>query len=144
MIVIVALVIVVLTGAGLAAYFAMRSPTAQLKEAEHQKKPANHGMVSFDPFVVNLADPGGQRFLRINVRLILAELEDAERIQKSEVLLMRLRSGILDLLTEQTADRMVTQDGKEKLRKGILDRSATIVEPTKVADVLFADLVVQF
>jgi flagellar basal body-associated protein FliL len=59
------------------------------KAAAKHKKP-KIGIVNFEPFVVNLADAGGRRFLRINVRLIVDDLEKAEQIQKSEVQLMRL------------------------------------------------------
>ena len=144
LIVIAAIGVVLLGGGGLAAYWTLRKPAGGAEVTEHVKKPDHNGIVSFEPFVVNLADAGGQRFLRVSVRLIVDEQEEAERIQKSEVLLMRLRSSILELLTQQTADQVVTQDGKSSLKKTIATRAAAIAEPAKVSDVLFSDFVVQF
>jgi len=145
--IIASVVIVLLGGGGLAAYFTMRKPAETTEAAAAAPKKDAHagaGIVSFEPFVVNLADPGAQRFLRISVRLIVAEEEDAKHIQESEVQLMRLRSAILELLTAETSDHIVTPDGKAALKKEIAERAVHIVEPIEVSDVLFSDFVVQY
>jgi flagellar protein FliL len=144
--ILVGVLVVLLGGGGLAAYFTMRQP-APAAGAEAAPKKAEHagtGIVSFEPFVVNLADTSGQRFLRISVRLIVGEEEQAKHIQESEVQLMRLRSAILELLTAQTSERIVTQDGKAALKQAIAERTAEIVKPIEVSDVLFSDFVVQY
>ena len=108
------------------------------------KKPEETGIVNFEPFVVNLADPGGRRFLRINMRLIVDDLEKAEEIQKSEVQLMRLRSDILEQLTEQTSEKLGTPDGKSEFKKSIPNTLTRSWSPSEIADVLFSDFVVQY
>ncbi len=148
--IILGVVVILLGGGGAGAYFVMRKPAAEpdkagtAKAAVKHKKPEETGIVNFEPFVVNLADPGGRRFLRINVRLIVDDLEKAEQIQKSEVQLMRLRSDILEQLTQQTSDKLGTPDGKSELKKTIAEHAHKIVEPTEIADVLFSDFVVQY
>jgi flagellar protein FliL len=156
--VIIAGVIVVLGGGGAAAYFKMRAPAAAeaaddqekadkdsgSKKKKKKKKATESGLLSFDPFVVNLADQGGGRFLRLSARLVLDSPEEAERIQKNEVLLVRIRSSILELLTQQTADQLVTADGKAALKTAIAEHLEPLLEGTEVEDVLFADFVVQF
>lgn len=145
--IIASVLIVLLGGGGLAAYFAMRKPaetTAESAAAPTKEAHAGTGIVSFEPFVVNLADAGAQRFLRISVRLIVGEEEEAKHLQESEVQLMRLRSAILELLTAETSDHIVTPDGKAALKKEIAERAAHIVEPIEVSDVLFSDFVVQY
>lgn len=145
LLVIVGVALVVLGGGGGGAYWWFaRRPAAPNEERAARKKTADNGIVSFEPFVVNLADPQSQRFLRINVRLVIGEQEQAEHIQKSEVQLMRLRAGILELLTEQTSDKIVTPQGKEALKKAIEERAARVIQPAEVSDVLFSDFVVQF
>lgn len=140
----------VVGGGGSAAFFMLRPPAAAAateggeSHAAAAKKTEANGIVNFEPFVVNLADAGGRRFLRINVRLLVPALEEAEHIQKSEVLLMRLRSEILDLLTAQTSDQVVAPEGKAALKSAIVERARHIVEPTEVTDVLFSDFVVQY
>ena len=137
--------VIILGGGGAGAFFMMRRGNAAEAKPVEKKVEANKGgVVSFEPFVVNLADGGGSRFLRLTVRLVVDEAEEAEKIQKSEVMIARARSEILDLLTEQTSDKLVTAEGKTALKKQILEHAAKVVEPAKVSDVLFSDFVVQF
>lgn len=138
--------LVLLGGGGAAAFFAFRKPAeAATGDAAPKKETrAPTGIVSFEPFVVNLADPGSPHFLRISVRLIVPNEEEAKKIDESQVQLMRLRSAIVDLLSSETSQHIVTQDGKTELKKQIAERAATIVDPIEVADVLFSDFVVQY
>jgi flagellar FliL protein len=137
-----AVLVVAIGGGGVAAFFMKRGPAraASITPAE----PAEHGLLSLEPFVVNLADAGGSRFLRVSVRLVIESLEQAERVQKNDVALIRVRSGILEVLTQQTADTVVTPEGKAALKKIIAARAEAALDGTKVADVLFSDFVVQF
>lgn len=141
---IVALVLVV--GGG-ATFWMMRKP-AEAAAAEHpEEKPvdlAKAGIVKFEPFVVNLADPGAKRFLRVSVGIILPEAEEAKHIEESEVLRMQLRSDILDLLTTQTSDHIVTPEGKAELKKQILEKAHATLAPAEAHDVIFSDFVVQY
>jgi flagellar protein FliL len=144
-ILIVGVLILLLGGGGAAAFFAFRKPAAAAAgDAAPKKEKAPTGIVSFEPFVVNLADPGAPHFLRISVRLIVANEEEAKKIDESQVQLMRLRSAIVDLLSSETSQHIVTADGKNELKKQIAERAAKIVEPIEVADVLFSDFVVQY
>jgi flagellar FliL protein len=144
--VILAVVLVLLGGGGAGAFFMLRKPPATEAAAApaDAAKPEANGIVTFEPFIVNLADPGKRRFLRINVRLLVGEAEEAEHIQKSEVLQMRLRADILELLTEQTSESVTTAEGKAELKKTIAERAHHILEKTEIADVLFSDFVVQY
>src|SRR5262245_30149874 len=144
-VIILGVLILLLGGGGAAAFFALRKPaTSATGDAPKKEPKAPTGIVSFEPFVVNLADPGSPHFLRISVRLIVPNEEEAKKIDESQVQLMRLRSAIVDLLSSETSQHIVTQDGKTELKKQIAERAAAIVEPIEVADVLFSDFVVQY
>jgi flagellar protein FliL len=145
-IIILGIFVLLLGGGGAAAFFALRKPAepAAGDAAPQKKTKAPTGIVSFEPFVVNLADPGAAHFLRISVRLIVANEEEAKKIDESQVQLMRLRSAIVDLLSSETSQHIVTQDGKTELKKQIAERASKIIEPIEVADVLFSDFVVQY
>ena len=140
LVLILAVLAVVLAATG--AFWYMRR-SAPAPESEHTRA-RDRGIVVFDPFVVNLADAHASRFLRATVHLIVGSAEEAERLQKTPVALMQARSAILDLLTVQTADRLVTPDGKTALRKAIAERVGGASDEVKVLDVLFSDFVVQF
>src|SRR5262245_27086790 len=145
-IIILGILVLLLGGGGAAAFYAFRKPAASATGEAAPKKEASQptGIVSFEPFVVNLADPGAPHFLRISVRLIDANEEEAKKIEESQVQLMRLRSGIVDLLSSETSQHIVSADGKAALKKEIAERAAKIIEPIEVADVLFSDFVVQY
>jgi flagellar FliL protein len=145
--------LVLLGGGGGAAYwkFAPRPTGAAEKSkgahAEAAKpEPAEEGptgIVALEPFVVNLADPGSTRFLRITLSLVVDE-EHAKELTENEVDRMKLRSGILELLALQTSDTLVTPQGKTDLKKVIATRAGESVHGLHVADVLLSEFVVQF
>lgn len=114
-------------------------------EAEHAAETEERGIVSFEPFVVNLADAGVSRFLRVKIQLVVGNAEQAEETEKSLVNLSRARSAILELLTTQTSDVLVTPEGKAALRKTIAEQVGHgLGGHVEVIDVLFSDFVVQF
>jgi flagellar protein FliL len=125
------------------------SQTAQAQtETTEGHEPAHEegeerGIVSFEPFVVNLADTTASRFLRVKVQLVVENVEVAEELEKSAVKTSRLRSAILELLTTQTSDVLVTPAGKAELRKAITENIAKSLH-IELIDVLFSDFVVQF
>ena len=68
----------------------------------------------------------------------------AKELEESPVVKSRVRSDILELLTEQQASTLVTPEGKESLKNAIKARTAHALENKKVIDVLFSEFVVQF
>jgi flagellar protein FliL len=139
----IAIVAVVVLGAGGGgAYWYMHRGTATAHAAEQPPEP-ERGIVSFQPFVVNLADPDSSRFLRVTLQLIVHDEKQAEHVLKTPVVLAQARSAILELLTLQTSGRLVTTDGKAALKKAIAERVSAAIEHVKVVDVLFSDFVVQ-
>ena len=106
--------------------------------------PPEPGIVTFEPFLVNLADAGTNRFLRLTLRLLVEGEDHALEIQENEVAKARVRSAILELLTAQSSETLTTQDGKKALKKAIAESAKHALEGTKVVDVLFTEFVVQF
>ena len=124
-------------------------------EAKARKKSAPHetAAVPLDPFLVNLADPNGSRFLRVTLQLVIDDPKLAAALTAKgghggsgthDLEKVRLRSAVLELLTTQTADRLVTPDGKDELKKAIAARASGVLGEAEVVDVLFTDFVVQF
>jgi flagellar FliL protein len=107
-------------------------------------KPDHSGVLPLDPFTVNLADKESPRFLRITMSLVLEDGEAIEDLKKNALKLARVRSELLELLTQQTSDRLVAPDGKNELKRAIATHASTVLQPLKVTDVLLADFVVQF
>jgi flagellar FliL protein len=138
--------VILLAIAGGAGFWWAQKAQAQSPGVEAEAapvEPEERGIISFEPFVVNLADSGVSRFLRVKVQLLVANAEEAEAIEKSTVKLSQARSIILELLTTQTSDVLVTSKGKAELRKLIAEAVGKSLH-TEIGDVLFSDFVVQF
>ena len=142
--------VLVLAGAGGGGYWwwSHRAP-ADPKAAEAAAKAEEHapedaGIVGFEPFVANLADEGGTRFLRANLKLVVAGAEKAKAVEENAVERAQLQSAILETLTVHTAEQLVTPEGKTALKKEILEKAGHVVRSAKVTDVLFTEFVVQF
>ena len=84
-------------------------------------------VVDMEVFVVNLADESGNRFLRVNMRLLTWDEEQAAELKEDAVINARVRSAILELLSLQYADALVTPEGKEELKKAIAERATETV-----------------
>lgn len=135
--------VVVLGGGGGGAWWWMNRGAAA--EAAPVEVPlSERGLLTFEPFMVNLADEGGARFLKANIQLVLEDQAKALHATETPVVMSRVRSDILELLTEQHAEDLVTPEGKQKLKTVIKEKAAHALEHTEVVDVLFSEFVVQF
>jgi flagellar protein FliL len=141
-IILIAAIVATAGVAGAGAFWYLHKP--ETAEAKPKPKASSRGLVKFQPFVANLADPGGSRFVRATVQLVVESPKLAEEAEKNPVLLMQARSEILELLAQQTAAELVTPEGKTKLKEAILEHVKESLEEVKVVDVLFSDFVVQF
>ena len=116
-----------------------------MAEAAPKEPPLEQrGLLTFEPFMVNLADEGGTRFLKTNIALVVEDAATAKELEESPVVKSRVRSDILELLTEQQAPALVTPEGKQALKLGIKERVAPLLAHEQVIDVLFSEFVVQF
>lgn len=69
-----------------------------------------------ETMVVNLADPGGERFAQIGITLELADDKTADKIKQY---MPSIRSSILLLVSQRTSDELLGVEGKEKLASDI-------------------------
>jgi len=122
MLIIIGVVLAVLViGGGAAAWFMTRSHGEEEEggAAPAARKEAPKAAPTFLPLenmVVNLADPGGDRFAQIGITL---ELEDAKTAEQVKLYLPSIRSGILMLVSQRTSAELLLREGKEKLATDI-------------------------
>lgn len=134
LLIIVALAAVVGVGGGV---YAMRRPSGEAAAP-------TRGLVAFDPFVVNLADPGGMRFVRVTMQIVTYDEKGAKDVTESVLDMKESRSAILEILSQQLAADLVKVEGKQALKKAIVARLSKQIKETKVIDVFFSEFVVQF
>ena len=68
--------------------------------------------------MVNLSDPGGDRFVQIGITLELADEKTATTVKQY---LPSIRNGILMLVSQRTAEELLERDGKERLAADVLN-----------------------
>lgn len=121
LIIIGAVLAIVLAGGGGAAYFLLGKKPAEDEDAPAPaRKEAPKVAPTFLPMenmVVNLADPGGDRFAQIGITVEVADPKTAEQIKQY---MPSIRSGVLLLVSQRTSAELLQREGKEKLAHDIL------------------------
>ena len=139
-----AIAALVLLGGSGGAYWKFFASAPSEAAAEAPKEPAEPpAIVPFDPFVVNLSDPGTPRFLRVTMALVVDGEAHAKEFEENTVARMKVRSALLELLSQQRASLLVTPEGRAELKKTIIERTGHNAEELKVNDVLFSEFIVQ-
>jgi flagellar protein FliL len=125
-IIIGALLVLVLGGGGAYVYVSKQRAAAaeegddgvgHAKPAKSEHKGAPPAYLPLDNMVVNLADPGGERVAQIGITL---EVVDSKASDSVKAYMPAIRSGILMLVSQRTAEEMLRPEGKAKLAKDIL------------------------
>jgi flagellar FliL protein len=124
--IIIGVVLLALIGGG-AALFIMKKNAAAAEDemgdeepvAAHVAKDPKHAPVfmPLENMVVNLADAGGARFIQLGLTL---QVQDAKTEADVKTYMPSIRSDILMLISQRTADEMLQVQGKEKLAKDII------------------------
>ena len=144
------LLLLIIGGGGFGAYkFGFLDGLLGIKPPETETQPgstrietpaSNLRTASFAPFVANLADPLGNRYIRMTLEV---EVLSPEVIKELEVQNPRIRDAMIMLLSSKTYTELSTQAGKLRLKNEILDRINQVLGGAKVTRVFFTELVVQ-
>ena len=132
MLIIVAALVLVLILAGVGAYFFISKRNAVAAEdgdeqvvsqttASTGKTKAPPVYLPLDPMVVNLADPGGEKVAQVGITL---EVVDAKASDTVKAYLPTIRSSVLLLISQRTAEELLKSEGKEQLASDILRKAA--------------------
>ena len=95
---------------------------------------------ALDTFIVNLADKGGKRYLRVSIDLELGNPEMQEEIVKR---LPQVRDSILMILPSKRFDDIRSMDGKVALRDEILETLNGFLTQGQITKIYFKEFVVQ-
>jgi len=111
-----------------------------------------HAM-SLEPLLVNLADADGKGYLRVSLTLRVSNAVDTNGARMksekrkddsiSDESVAEVRDTVLNVLGRQTADQLLTSEGKEhlkaQLKAGLAEHNADL----KVTEIFFTDFLVQ-
>ncbi len=110
------------------------------KEKKEETKAEEGAMFSLDPFVVNLNDAGGPKFLKVSIQL---ELSSPTLMEKAKQKSPQMRDAIITLLTSKTSESLFPPEGKLQLKDEINARMNQIMGPNTVKNVYLTDFVMQ-
>ena len=142
---VILLVVLVLVGggAGAAWYFGLlfggRHAEAR-EEEEHEKPPAVGALLPLDPFIANLADEDGKRYLKATLQV---EFFDARVPDDFAARTAQIRDLLLTLFTSKTFSDVRTPEGKGQLREEIINRMNRALHRDAVKAVYFTEFIVQ-
>lgn len=106
--------------------------------------PQVRAVLHLDSFVVNLADPEGDRFLRVGLELGLErEPDEHSKVGQSQMSLARTRDTILAVLTACDAQALMAPNGKSNLKDQLIKALREKSPELGVREVYFTDFLVQ-
>jgi flagellar protein FliL len=129
--ILIGVVVLALAGAG-GAFFILKKNTAEHEDGAEEEAVVDAApppgtpptFLPLDSMVVNLADPGGNRFVQLAITLQVQDVATSDAIK---LYMPSIRNGILMLVSQLTADEILKPEGKEKLSQDIIEEvSATM------------------
>ena len=119
-----------------------------VRKAEAVVPVTTHAMV-LEPLLVNLADAGGESYLRVALTLRIADVAEKKGAKAkdekagSDDAVAAVRDTVLTVLGRQTADGLLAADGKEHLKAALNEALVEHNKDLKVTDIFFTDFLVQ-
>jgi len=120
-----------------------KSVSAKSKDGVAAKKKIEPGPVMpLDEFLVNLADPGGDHFLKVTVNLEL-DKEKGKTAESLKEQVAPVRDAVLTALSAKTRDQITPLAGREKLKAEIKKNVNAALGEDDVRGVYFINFVTQ-
>jgi flagellar protein FliL len=116
------------------------APVAEEEIVEEEAPEEIGPLYSMGTLIVNLADEGGKRYLRVSIEL---ELESAEMTEEVERRLPQVRDSVLMILPTKTFADINTTPGKIALRDELIKAINGIVTTGEIKNLYFTEFVVQ-
>ena len=102
-------------------------------------------VLHLEPFVVNLADPEDNHFLRAGIDLGLGSAPSSKGGKEGDgaAPTARIRDCILEVLSTWRSDALLAPEGKEKLKSELLRALRARAPEVQVQEIYFTDFLVQ-
>lgn len=98
------------------------------------------GILALEPFIANLADDGGRRYLKATFQVDFGGTEVPAAMNAR---LPQTRDLLLTLFTSKTFDDIRTPEGKQQLREEIIARVNQVLDRDLAKAVYFTEFIVQ-
>jgi flagellar FliL protein len=139
LILIIVIAVAVLAG-GIGAFLFFTKSGGDKAQKKEETKAEEGVTFALEPFVVNLSDPTGTRFLKVSLQL---ELAGPAVMEKAKAKTPQIRDAIITLLTSKTSDALISPEGKLQLKDEINIRINQVLGENSVKNVYLTDFVMQ-
>ena len=112
------------------------------KESTQPKKVEPGPVIPLDEFLINLADPGGDHFLKLTIALELSKAK-GKTPEELKDQIPAMRDAINSALNEKTRDDLVTNAKREKIKQQLKIAVNKKLGDELVTQVYFTNLVTQ-
>lgn len=117
------------------------APPPKAETAGGKQKPDVLGPIfSLDTFIVNLADPGGTRYLRVTMDLEIDGKPVEEELAKR---LPQVRDTVLMVIPSKRFADISTGEGKTALREELIGTINKVLTSGKILRIYFKEFVIQ-
>lgn len=148
------IIAVILLGIGAAGFIFLKDRSGdKVEKAGHQEAEAPHGgghegaksgergsMFALEPFIVNLQDNSGTRYLKLTVNL---ELNPNSNTSELTAMAPQIRDSLIILLSSKGYTDIGTVEGKYQMRDEIVARINQLIGKTRVKTAYFTEFVIQ-
>ncbi|MEJ5363769.1 MAG: flagellar basal body-associated protein FliL [Desulfosoma sp.] len=139
-ILVLTLALALVGGGGFFAYTKFFAAADKPKEAQAKPVEAKPVVKNMETFLVNLADPGGERYLKVTMQL---SLNSEAASQEIDARMAELRDSILMLLSSKEYDDISSLSGKLALKKTLMATLNRLLKQGTVQDIYFTEFLVQ-
>jgi flagellar protein FliL len=151
----IGIIAVVLIGLGAGGFFFLKGKSSASHEGEGAAQEAsNHGgghgvdaekgaasaVFNLEPFIVNLQDNSGTRYLKLTINL---ELEPNGTVTELQSQTAQIRDSLIILLSSKGYADIGTVEGKYQMRDEIVARVNQFLHKSKVKTAYFTEFVIQ-
>ena len=141
-IIIIAVAALVVIGAGAAGalYYFGHIGDAKKSTTPAVTPPVAAVLWSIEPFIVNLVDNQGERYLKVVMQMEVSSMTTSTEMDQ---LKPKLRDNILALRTAQSYSELMEMGGKQRLREELVTRLNSFLTKGKIVRVYFTEFVIQ-
>ncbi len=138
MLIIIIAVAVVIGGGG--AFFFLTKSSGDKSHKKEEAKKEEGVMFALEPFVVNLSDQNGNRFLKVSMQI---EVAGPAVMESAKAKTPQIRDSIITLLTSKTSEELMSPEGKLQLKDEINITANQILGDNSVKNVYLTEFVMQ-
>jgi len=149
----IAVILVVLIVGGAGAFFFLnkgssnsaKNTQTQSASSESVMNDKNVHIKNLPSMIVNLADPSGDRYLKISLALVMNGKEKPKGSESSGDTLedAAIKNAIITVISTKTSDTLLTLSGKEELKKQLIKAINSALGEDAVRDIYFTDFIIQ-